>query len=202
MPEGSVELVLTDPVYDRIEDYAFLEDWHGLSQAGNGLAFVNAKWLSRVMRAMRTELPVLSYLNGSGAAMNGRVIAKSHHLVWWGSGCVKNYVPDGWLSTSWSKPHTHLHKWRKNPKYLALVVRAFTDASSVVLDPFMGTGQTIEAAKENGCSGIGVELEERYCEVAVKRLDQQVLPFNEGADDTRHSPPVTCHPTLAYEEAA
>jgi DNA modification methylase len=48
-------------------------------------------------------------------------------------------------------------------------------APQAVLDPFMGSGTTLRAAKDHGCTAIGIDVSERYCEIAAKRCAQDVL---------------------------
>ena len=69
------------------------------------------------------------------------------------------------------------HPCSRSLEHLKWVVRWYSDTEDLVIDPFMGSGTTLEAAKYLGRKAIGIEIEEKYCEIAVKRLQQEVLPL-------------------------
>lgn len=66
-------------------------------------------------------------------------------------------------------------KQHPNQKPLDLMRWCLGFCSGDVLDPFMGSGTTLRAAKDAGRNAIGIELDERYCEIAANRLSQEVL---------------------------
>lgn len=66
------------------------------------------------------------------------------------------------------------HPWEQASAELGQLLKWFP---GTILDPFMGSGTTLRAAKDLGRKAIGIEIEERYCEIAAKRLAQEVMPL-------------------------
>lgn len=110
-------------------------------------------------------------ITGDRPAQGWEAIAYLHRAKgrskWNGGGRHGNFVtpiaaPEGHPT---AKPLGMVSDW----------VRLFTNPGDVVLDPFAGSGTTLRAAKDEGRKAIGVELDERYCEIAAKRLSQDTL---------------------------
>lgn len=83
-------------------------------------------------------------------------------------------------TTVWDEPiiPTWEHKQHKNEKPHGLMLRLVRWFNAeTILDPFMGSGTTLRAAKDLGRRAIGIEICEKYCEIAAKRLSQNVLYF-------------------------
>jgi len=73
------------------------------------------------------------------------------------------------------KPGADDHPTPKPMKLFGLFLRLHSQDGDLILDPFMGSGTTLRAAKDLGRRAIGIEIEERYCEIAAKRMGQETL---------------------------
>ena len=100
------------------------------------------------------------WVYGQGwAGFRGDAVLRGRTVVTWNSG-----------------PAARTHPHEKPVDILAQIIEKWPGGGTVV-DPFMGSGSTLVAAKLEGRQAIGIEIEERYCEIAVKRLAQGVLPL-------------------------
>lgn len=122
-------------------------------------------------------------------------------IVWvknnWGMGDLEHEFARQWeMCAFWAgedhkwangRPQDVIHHDRVNPssmqhptqKPVGLMTKLLQSMEcETVLDPYMGSGSTLRAAKDLGKKAIGIELEERYCEVAAKRLRQECFAFD------------------------
>lgn len=79
-----------------------------------------------------------------------------------------------------SKEHREHPTQKPEPVMLWALTQAPEDVRTI-LDPFMGSGTTLVAAKRLGKQCVGIEREERYAEIAARRLQQEALPLDMGA---------------------
>lgn len=84
---------------------------------------------------------------------------------------------EGVIKGLWVVTRKSMGRCHPNEKPVSLLCYLLSKQpkAKTVLDPFAGSGTTLRAAKDLGIKSIGIEIEEKYCEIAAKRLQQEVL---------------------------
>ena len=93
---------------------------------------------------------------------------------------VFRHLWNGMIKAS-ERGERRVHPTQKPVALMRWIIQRWTTEGQLVLDPYMGSGPVVIAAKESGRRAIGIEIEERYCEIAAKRLQQEVLPLEASA---------------------
>ncbi len=94
---------------------------------------------------------------------------------WYGGGAT----PNRWIGLTPNRLNAdHGHPAEKPVAPMRSLIGALCPTGGLVLDPFAGSGTTLRAAKDLGMRAIGIEIEERYTEIAAKRLQQAVLSLD------------------------
>lgn len=170
------DLLLTDPPYPNRANYFS-------DQIRSARLVLNSSWIAGrsfvfwdKLGELPTYAPVVArhiwYRTNSNRPDNYEMIYETN--------------TDGLIKASRVMPHAVIslgltgckqateHPTQKNEELITQILSLAND-SKIILDPFMGSGTTLRAAKDMGRKAIGIEIEERYFEIAAKRMSQEVL---------------------------
>jgi site-specific DNA-methyltransferase (adenine-specific) len=120
-----------------------------------------------------------------GRPRNGGFSSACEFLAWGTNGPLveSDKYPAGVFEASSPSKGEREHITQKSESVMGWAMGNVS--AGVVLDPFMGSGTTLLAAQSKGLMSVGIEIEERYCEIAARRLEearaQQSLPLEQPA---------------------
>jgi DNA modification methylase len=205
----SVRLVVTDPPYvfgiastaqegkaggwgDLMNSSIWYESWlracHRLTVTAQGAMWVFNSWRSFPVLARASygvSWPIESLLVwdkewiGPGGQKGLRPSYEQVALFAHADFALSNRGLPDIRRSKWSSLKPNGHSAEKPVDLLRWLIRE--SGGGLVLDPFVGSGSTLEAAKAEGHEAIGIEIEERWCEIAAKRLCQGVLGLEHSA---------------------
>jgi DNA modification methylase len=137
------------------------------------------RWFAPAPWLLRSEI---IWDRCGGMAFNARMFVRfDERILWFVAGDEWKWNQESvGFGTIWRFARLQSQQGKEHPVEFPITlpgrcIAATTDSNDLVLDPFCGSGTTLIAAKQLGRRAIGIEIEERYCEIAAKRLAQGVL---------------------------
>ena len=197
MPElESVDLVLTDPPYGIKRDKGFGGS-EGFGGSGKPIArrkFENDNWDDKRPTKARFDL-MLSKANMVmifGGNFFADILPQGKFWIVWDK---LNTMPTfGDCELIWTnfkrtsvkkivhqyngllgKEDARYHPTQKPLSLIKMLIKDYGKNCNTILDPYMGSGVTLRAAKDLNKRAVGIEIKEKYCEIAARRLQQEVL---------------------------
>ena len=183
IPDESVDLIFTDPIYDRIDDYRWLAETavRVLKPDRVCLVWCSVKHLPYVLRAME---PIVEYKwtliearigYGVGRYVYGYVNKHAHCLVFGGK--PKRLLSDVSYGTLNGNKWGSSHKWNKHPETLIRWINGMSDANDTILDPFTGGGTVPAVCKMLGRNYVAFEIDPDVAEAARERVQNTQPPL-------------------------
>lgn len=185
---GNFDLILTDPPYGADFEYDKHDDgfelWKNLVDYVIPIARSKAKCVALCTSKIEGEAHIW------------RNHTPDWRLCWWKGALstrsfvgFKDWEPIFIYGKCWSTPMhdhfhagtlpfgTHGHPCPKNEEWANWLLSRMLPYRGTVCDPFMGSGTILRCAKDRGLYAVGIDISERYCERAAKRMAQEVLPL-------------------------
>lgn len=196
IPDKSVDLVLTDPPYGIKRDKGF-EGFEGFGGFGAPIArrrYEDNDWDNEridedlMYLILRASFKHIIF----GGNFYTDLLPQSNHWIVWDKlqtmptfgdcelawtdiprNSVKKYLVE--YNGLLGKEDNRYHPTQKPQKLFMRIIHDYSKPNTIILDPFLGSGTTAYCAKKLGRKCIGIEIEEKYCEIAAKRCSQTVM---------------------------
>ena len=196
LPDKSIDLCLTDPPYGIgvVNKQTF--GGAGLCQNTQHIKSnwdkqsPNKKYFNEILRISKNQIIF------GGNYFTDKLPKSEKWLVWdkksddnkfsdceliWTSfkGAIKifRFLWKGMLQEDMKHKEARHHPTQKPIPLMKWIIKNYSNENDLILDPFTGSGSTLVAAQALGRRFIGIEISEKYCEIARERLRQKPLPF-------------------------
>jgi site-specific DNA-methyltransferase (adenine-specific) len=196
LPDGSVDAVVTDPPYDEagiplFEDLArlasrVLKPGH-LAAIYCGHLHLDTEMELLARGGLTYVWHAVNLLPGRHTQIHSRMINGRHRSVLLfsaGTFQPRRWIHDAYFAEGQGGPETRpLHKWQQAVDPLRHWVRALSEPSEVVFDPFIGSGTTAVAAFMEGRRFLGGDIDSACVETARRRIMELATVAEEGEHD-------------------
>lgn len=198
-----VALVVTDPPYHWSDRHQSSSEWFQvlddddlelvLGQARRLLPADGALYVFMDVRTGLSVFPSLAPANvlvwDKGRIGEGDAWCRMHEWIAYCPGPAHRLRNPSFGDIIRSAPpRPKQHPTEKPVAVLSALIENSSDPGDLVLDPFMGSAPVLLAAQSLGRRAIGIEIEERYCEIAAARLSQGIATRNLTSQHLRGSP--------------
>jgi DNA modification methylase len=182
IPDKSFDLVLTDPPYDKDFDLdGFIRSFlTKVKDNGSLITFIFPDDIWKI------EIPSYQICVWEELySPQGRITKKYRRffdlILWFRKGQdytfnnLTKYQNRGVFNDYFEDKNEKQHPYQKPLSLIKKLIKIHSNKNDLILDPFMGSGTTLVAAKLLGRKAVGIDISQQYCEIAKQRLLQEVL---------------------------
>jgi hypothetical protein len=184
LPDASADLVFTDPVYDRIEDYVWLgrEARRVLKPEGHLLVWQSVRWMPEALQAVGLPYRHTFCLSHSNACV-GTITPNAYNhwtpLLWFSpvDRTPARLRPRDFLDVPLVAGSVAGHRWHKSASAANYWLNCFTKPAAVVWDPFTGGGTVPAVCRQLGRHYVAFEIDPETASLARERVRNTPLPL-------------------------
>jgi DNA modification methylase len=183
IPDESVDLIFTDPVYDRIDDYRWLAETAArvLKPDRACCAYYGIGYLPETVAALSSELSYrwqgLWYQSNNDKQRGGFGFVVYSPFLWMDKGRTKVRHKTNDVVNVPIPNGNHNHEWSKQPGAIDRYVKALTDEDDIAVDFFTGGGTVPAVCKMLGRHWLAFEIDPATADTARERVRNTQPPL-------------------------